>query len=161
VSDPTLFSPEDNPAQVEEKLVLLEADIQDSKPVRKIVKEVVRQVCHWDWPNPCPSDSPTPDNLRPILEQLEATARENQRDPGATGWADILAEEVGEALRAEDVEELAKELVQLAAVAVSWLLAIDGDAIEETGGICSSCGGTGEIPHSGAPCDCCDSMARR
>lgn len=44
---------------------------------------------------------------------------------GRGSWADILVEEVSEAIGAPHVEALREELVQVAAVAVKWVEAID------------------------------------
>lgn len=44
---------------------------------------------------------------------------------GAENWLNILEEEVYEAAAETDVERLRKELVQVAAVAVAWIEAID------------------------------------
>ena len=44
---------------------------------------------------------------------------------GTVRWLDILIEEVSEALAEEDPEKLRAELVQVAAVAVQWIEAID------------------------------------
>lgn len=45
---------------------------------------------------------------------------------GGTGtWSDILVEELTEAIEADNDEDLRAELVQVAAVAVQWIAAID------------------------------------
>lgn len=44
---------------------------------------------------------------------------------GVITWADIFEEEVAEALAESDLERLREELVQVAAVAVAWVEAID------------------------------------
>lgn len=44
---------------------------------------------------------------------------------GELDWAHILVEEVAETLEAKDESELREELVQVAAVAVAWIEAID------------------------------------
>ena len=44
---------------------------------------------------------------------------------GPVTWLDILREEIGEAFAEEDPAALRAELVQVAAVAVSWVQAID------------------------------------
>ena len=62
-----------------------------------------------------------------IGEDLESTARLELKD-GAT-WAAILAEEVGEAFQERDEAKLRTELVQVAAVAVAWIEAIDRRAL--------------------------------
>ena len=50
-------------------------------------------------------------------------------DRGAEGsasyWVGILMEEVGEAMQAQSASALRAELIQVAAVAVSWVEAID------------------------------------
>jgi len=55
-------------------------------------------------------------------------ARANCQERSARGcvtWADILEEEMAEALAESDPARLREELVQVAAVAVSWVEAID------------------------------------
>jgi hypothetical protein len=44
---------------------------------------------------------------------------------GTTTWKHILREEFLEAMAEEDPEQLREELVQVAAVAVAWIEAID------------------------------------
>lgn len=44
---------------------------------------------------------------------------------GKVTWRDILMEEVAEAFAADDPQHLREELVQVAAVAVKWIEAID------------------------------------
>lgn len=48
---------------------------------------------------------------------------------GQSEWAPILMEEVAEALAEVDPAKLRRELVQVAAVAVSWIEAIDRRAL--------------------------------
>lgn len=60
----------------------------------------------------------------PRGEALEFTARYSLSEE-TVSWAAILAEEVGEALQADDPEALRAELVQVAAVAIQWAAAID------------------------------------
>jgi hypothetical protein len=45
---------------------------------------------------------------------------------GKLSWAHILREEVAEALAETDIPHLRRELIQVAAVAVAWIEAIDG-----------------------------------
>ncbi|MFL6073022.1 MAG: hypothetical protein ACJ73S_06445 [Mycobacteriales bacterium] len=45
---------------------------------------------------------------------------------GAGSWRHILAEEVAEAFAEDDPDRLRAELVQVAAVAVKWIQALDG-----------------------------------
>lgn len=58
-----------------------------------------------------------------LIERLERGAREELEI--APSWGPILLEEVGEALRAGDDAALRQELVQVAAVAVAWIEALD------------------------------------
>ena len=46
-----------------------------------------------------------------------------------TCWSGIFMEEVGEALRADSLEHLREELIQVAAVAQAWVAAIDRRAL--------------------------------
>lgn len=55
--------------------------------------------------------------------ELEQAARESLE--AGPSWAAILAEEVGEALQEDDPAKLRAELLQVAAVAVAWVEAID------------------------------------
>jgi hypothetical protein len=56
---------------------------------------------------------------------LAKSATDRHAAQGDVTFADILAEEVFEALSALAVDELRAELVQVAAVAVAWVEAID------------------------------------
>lgn len=60
-------------------------------------------------------------------EFADAARRRTQRDfnSGHGSWEHILTEEVFEAYAEEDEEKLRAELVQVAAVAVSWIRAIN------------------------------------
>jgi malonyl CoA-acyl carrier protein transacylase len=48
-------------------------------------------------------------------------------DTGRATWASILIEEVAEAMLETDRQKIREELVQVAAVAVKWVEAIDRD----------------------------------
>jgi len=56
---------------------------------------------------------------------IEARARMINDKLEQWTWASILAEEVGEAMTEDDPAQLRAELVQVAAVAVAWIEAID------------------------------------
>lgn len=60
---------------------------------------------------------------------LEDDAREMLDDEPS--WAAILAEEVGEALQAEDPGHLRGELIQVAAMALAWVDRLDNGGLEE------------------------------
>lgn len=75
-----------------------------------------------------------------LLEVLEERRRQEkkwgQQNHGAGYWALVLGEEVGEACKSaldnftgetEDAQTVRRELIQVAAVAVNWIEAIDRD----------------------------------
>ncbi len=51
--------------------------------------------------------------------------RDEATDRGAVSWAHVLLEEVFESLAERNVDRLRTELVQTAAICVSWLEALD------------------------------------
>jgi len=58
-------------------------------------------------------------------------------DDGTVTWAEILVEETFEALAETDVDALRAELVQVAAVAVAWIEALDrGRRKSDDNGLC-------------------------
>ncbi|WNV90336.1 hypothetical protein [Umezawaea sp. Da 62-37] len=64
-----------------------------------------------------------PNGTGPVFWQMLVDARSNMaiaESMGVVSWRDVLLEEVAEALTESDPERLAKELVQVAAVAVAW-----------------------------------------
>ena len=71
-----------------------------------------------------------PDGTGGLLRQIESSNRQGECDRatarGTVTFALILAEEVAEALAETDPAKLRAELVQVAAVAVQWVEAIDG-----------------------------------
>lgn len=99
------------------------------KVLTEIVEERKRQLAKWgeqDHPSTNGSDHivafwRTAPQLRPFFQRRadEAAAR------GDLTWADILLEEVFEALAEDDVKPLRAELVQVAAVVVAWIENLD------------------------------------
>lgn len=69
-----------------------------------------------------------PDGTGHFADQLSATSMRNACDAafkaGKGTWADILLEEVYEALAESDPSKLRAELIQVAAVCVNWLEAM-------------------------------------
>lgn len=68
------------------------------------------------------------DGTGPQWTSLAQTARQECDQASETGqlsWRHVLVEEVAEALAEHDPAELRRELVQVAAVAVQWIQAID------------------------------------
>ena len=93
----------------------------------ELVAERARQDRAWGEQNHA-------DGLDPLLgELLEREARRELHRPGRVSWSAILLEEVGEALRAPTDEALRGELVQVAAVVVAWLEALDRRVEPRTG----------------------------
>jgi hypothetical protein len=68
----------------------------------------------WAWTGPA---SYVAENVRKNCQELAAE--------GHVTWLDIALEEVAEAFETEDPAKLRAELVQVAAVAVAWIEAID------------------------------------
>jgi hypothetical protein len=73
------------------------------------------------WMNPIPLTSANTGELRDVLKK----ATDRKALNGRVTYRDILMEEVFEAIAEEDPEKLRTELIQLAAVAVQWVQAID------------------------------------
>lgn len=106
-----MIDPESNPNEPlnETKLVLIEVGAERS-----------RQDAKWgqqDHPSGTGAFKPEAERFRALCEHLFAT--ENPM------WWPILLEEVYEALAEEDEASLRAELIQVAAVAVSWIESID------------------------------------
>lgn len=90
------------------------------------------------WPTSLPSGNPNtlygavqhhvPDGTGPQWASLADQARQECEQAGETGglsWRHVLFEEVAEALAEADPAKLRRGLVQVAAVAVQWIQAID------------------------------------
>jgi hypothetical protein len=79
-----------------------------------------------------------PDGTGGLIAQEEAAIERawtnDQAAAGVLTWADILQEEVSEAFAEDDPAKLRAELVQVAAVAVAWVAAIDRRASRVTPG---------------------------
>ena len=69
-----------------------------------------------------------PDGTGPQRTSLADSARcecEHAGETGRLSWRHVLVEEVAEALAEDEPTRLRRELVQVAAVAVQWIQAID------------------------------------
>jgi len=62
---------------------------------------------------------------RAVMAEMARLRCQDAARAGAVGWMHILDEEVGEAFAETDSAKLRAELVQVAAVAVAWVEAID------------------------------------
>lgn len=56
-----------------------------------------------------------------IQEQLRADYEDFEEETGQPTWAHLVREEVAEAFQEADPERLAEELIQVAALCVSWV----------------------------------------
>ncbi|HET6917266.1 MAG TPA: hypothetical protein VFH56_14325 [Acidimicrobiales bacterium] len=90
---------------------------------REVIQERVRQEAKWGEQN-------HPDGTGPTIPTLNAAERARyecdyaHRNGNGT-WRHILYEEVAEAFAEIDPKRLREELIQVAAVAVAWVEAID------------------------------------
>lgn len=91
--------------------------------------EMRRQINKWGQQN---HDSYTPSDVTmhgdPITADLAKLICDSKARVGDVSWADIFLEEVFEAIeeaKSGDLEKLRTELIQCAAVAVSWAESID------------------------------------
>lgn len=88
----------------------------------EVAAERARQDERWGEQNH-PDGTGSPDQAK--LAELARTWCEDTFGAGYGTWADVLAEEVAEALAESDPARLRAELVQVAATAVCWIEAID------------------------------------
>lgn len=88
------------------------------------VEEIQAQMRKWGIDRVHPGVGPGDYVVVNVARMLERVSRVSQ-DVTETTWANILGEEVGEAIRAEGEEARRAELVQVAAVALAWIDAID------------------------------------
>lgn len=97
------------------------AQVRDS--VFEVNVERDRQEAKWGQQNHPNGDvRPSDDNKRAALY---AKARCQKNTPEQDNWRDIMDEEITEAYECSNDADLRKELVQVAAVAVAWIEAID------------------------------------
>ena len=103
----------------------------DRTPTTEVVNEILiereRQDAKWgeqNWPDHVNSSMEI--LLEMDLEANRARSRcQANHDYGRTNWADILLEEVFEALAESDPAKVRAELIQVAAVAANWVECID------------------------------------
>lgn len=86
--------------------------------LREVAAEMARQDAKWSWPLTFPA-SRRDRGVERYLEQAELVAR-HQFAAGRPSWTAVLGEEAGEVARETDPERLEGELIQLAAVCLSW-----------------------------------------
>ena len=101
----------------------LEAEVKRLRDgIRSVLDEAERQ--HVKWGEQNHPDGTGGTTAMHVAEDAKAACARNFA-AGEGTWSDILMEEVCEAVAEEDPERLRVELVQVAAVAVSWIEAID------------------------------------
>ena len=91
------------------------------KVVREVVEERIKQDAKWGEQN-------HPDGTGHNWQWMADTKRKLCQEAFADGdgaWMHILVEEVYEAFAEDDPVKLRAELIQVAAVAVAWVEAID------------------------------------
>ena len=85
--------------------------------------EVRQQVSKWGIQH-LPDGTERPgDNMAEVIAKCECTVA---AEGNSLTWRHIFYEEVREALNSSDPDRLAEELVQVAAVCVSWIRDIEG-----------------------------------
>jgi len=103
-----------------------DADLQVTEATACVLYEVARERCRQDakW-----GEQNHPDGTGGEIDRItsEATRRACKRaaDRGGITWRHILAEEVYEGFGEPSADMLRTELIQVAAVAVAWVEAID------------------------------------
>ena len=92
----------------------------------RVRSELASQDEKWGWPRP--ATFLERGRLSAGLDRAAADLEHESRrafDEECASWFAILGEEVGEAFRERDPEALTEELIQVAAVALSWAQAIE------------------------------------
>jgi len=98
------------------------SEARTAKVLAAVGAERVRQRVRWgenDWPD----GTGTATDHAALIDARDDYAR--TFNEGSGSWRAILAEEVAEAFAESAPESLRAELVQVAAVAVQWIEAID------------------------------------
>lgn len=96
-------------------------------PLSEIEQEVINQEEKWGIQNHKDGTGPNAEFLSDSVLLLADILKErNDRNhvQNNDNWATILLEEVFEALGEDDLDKLAHELTQIAAVAISWKMNI-------------------------------------
>lgn len=98
--------------------------------LREVAAEQDRQVTIWGEQNHPDGTGPRVPYVGRLCRMAEAAGDARRRcqantPKGTDNWADILLEEVFEALAEDDKDKLRVELIQAAAVIASWVEAID------------------------------------
>lgn len=97
--------------------------------VEDVLRERNRQRVKWSTPDDPDDSRDLPDGTGqpgdPLRAMLAKQATDANAENGTISWRDILTEEVCEAYAETDPDLLRAELIQVAAVAVKWVEAID------------------------------------
>lgn len=103
-------------------LVCLDAPEPTAYVLGDITEERERQDAKWGEQN---HPDGTGGTTMVMLADLRRDVADRAAKAGALTWKHILAEEVYEAFAESDVDKLRTELIQVAAVAVGWVEALD------------------------------------
>jgi hypothetical protein len=96
--------------------------IQGNKVLAEIADERDRQDAKWGEQNHPDGTGHQGDR---VMSDYLRTRCQRRFEQGAGTWRDILQEEMGEAYAESEPANLRSELIQLAAVVVAWVEAID------------------------------------
>lgn len=105
--------------------------------LHRVLVEMRRQDVKWGWPRPeaflaLDSSKTCAQSLPGLMLHLEFRSREVLAEQPS--WDAILGEELGEVIRAEVPDDRVEELVQVAAVCLSWAQSILESRDEKVGG---------------------------
>lgn len=104
------------------------SSISNAKVYLDIINERSRQKAQWGDQTHLPDVQGTPRFMVGITADWARYVNAQRVKKGGLAWDWILLEEVVEAFEAETTEHLREELVQCAAVCISWIEAIDSRA---------------------------------
>lgn len=90
--------------------------------LNEVNDELKRQIAKWSEQN---HDDGTGGDMARQRAEIARAYCDKAAANGHVSWRDILEEEVAEAFAESDPAKLREELIQVAAVAVQWVAAID------------------------------------
>lgn len=102
--------------------------IKSNKVLEEVFKEMEAQVNKWGEQNHFSYTYPDVTQLEEVTADSAKMFCDSKMDIGSGSWTDIFLEEALEAVeeaKKGDLENLRMELIQVAAVATSWVMSID------------------------------------
>ena len=104
---------------------------RQKKALAEVIAERVRQDAKFGDQSGLPDGTGTPEDI--AVADYKKKLNNMLAEGGVISWCDILHEEMLEVAAEKDPAKLREELVQVAAVAVAWIEALDlRDACAET-----------------------------